>query len=334
MRRPLRTSRRGLSGAISRLLPRSLTGLLACIAFTSFASLGISLYFMSELSTDGNDSRLSLGPEPSSRPSTVFCSRVDDSPPLVCAHGGVSSQAPPNTMSAFRLAISTPHVDCVEVDVSMTADGYLVSVHDRDLQRMSGRVGVRAMDMTLAQIKEISAGVGYSNFEWERIPLVEDAVQMLIPSMKSIIIDVKTHQGEDEDRLVTAVVGVVHRTMCVTCIVWAKSDTFVEAVKQLSPSIRTGYVLINETAEFLRLGMDNPYRLSRPEVISMHYAMVDAHNVELSRREGKEVYAWTADTVPIMESFLDAGVDALVTSYPVELIQYINKRRLKCPAYS
>ena len=38
-------------------------------------------------------------------------------PPMVCAHGGDSNHAPPNTADSFRAAVAMG-VDCVEVDAA------------------------------------------------------------------------------------------------------------------------------------------------------------------------------------------------------------------------
>ncbi|XP_010427964.1 PREDICTED: glycerophosphodiester phosphodiesterase GDPD4-like isoform X3 [Camelina sativa] len=50
-------------------------------------------------------------------------------PPLVCAHGGDSTLAFPNTMDAYSLAIRS-RVDCIEVDVSRSSDGVLFALHN------------------------------------------------------------------------------------------------------------------------------------------------------------------------------------------------------------
>ncbi|KAG9136684.1 hypothetical protein Leryth_004465 [Lithospermum erythrorhizon] len=51
-------------------------------------------------------------------------------PPLVCAHGGDSSKAFPNTVAAYHLALNS-EVDCIELDVSRSSDGMLFALHDR-----------------------------------------------------------------------------------------------------------------------------------------------------------------------------------------------------------
>ncbi|KNA17028.1 hypothetical protein SOVF_083780 isoform B [Spinacia oleracea] len=51
-------------------------------------------------------------------------------PPLVCAHGGDSTNAFPNTMAAYHSALHS-QADCIEIDVSSSADGVLFALHDR-----------------------------------------------------------------------------------------------------------------------------------------------------------------------------------------------------------
>lgn len=58
--------------------------------------------------------------------------------PYVCAHGGDTTTNPPNTAAAFAAAISAG-VDCIELDMSLTADGQLVASHSRDLTQLLGR---------------------------------------------------------------------------------------------------------------------------------------------------------------------------------------------------
>ncbi|GAU33075.1 hypothetical protein TSUD_227340 [Trifolium subterraneum] len=57
------------------------------------------------------------------------CAWVNN-PPLVCAHGGDSSNAFPNTIAAYVSALQS-RVDCIEIDVSRSSDGVLFALHDR-----------------------------------------------------------------------------------------------------------------------------------------------------------------------------------------------------------
>jgi glycerophosphoryl diester phosphodiesterase len=61
--------------------------------------------------------------------------------PLVIAHRGASISAPEHTLAAYRTALEQG-ADGVECDVRLTADGHLVCVHDRRVDRTSNGVGV------------------------------------------------------------------------------------------------------------------------------------------------------------------------------------------------
>ncbi|WP_432109615.1 glycerophosphodiester phosphodiesterase [Streptomyces sp. AA1529] len=67
--------------------------------------------------------------------------------PSVIAHRGASKAAPEHTLAAFRRAIEEG-ADGLECDVRLTADGHLVCVHDRRVNRTSnGRGAVSALEL-------------------------------------------------------------------------------------------------------------------------------------------------------------------------------------------
>ncbi|MBQ1118654.1 glycerophosphodiester phosphodiesterase [Streptomyces sp. A73] len=70
-----------------------------------------------------------------------------DRPPSVIAHRGASMAAPEHTLAAYRRAIEEG-ADGLECDVRLTADGHLVCVHDRRVNRTSnGRGAVSALEL-------------------------------------------------------------------------------------------------------------------------------------------------------------------------------------------
>jgi glycerophosphoryl diester phosphodiesterase len=66
----------------------------------------------------------------------------------VVAHRGASEEAPEHTLAAYRKAIEDG-ADALECDVRLTADGHLVCVHDRRVDRTSnGRGPVSALELS------------------------------------------------------------------------------------------------------------------------------------------------------------------------------------------
>lgn len=74
----------------------------------------------------------------------------------VVAHRGASEDAPEHTLAAYRKAIDDG-ADALECDVRLTADGTLVCVHDRRVNRTSnGRGAVSALE--LADLRTLDFG--------------------------------------------------------------------------------------------------------------------------------------------------------------------------------
>src|ERR1700754_5188881 len=72
----------------------------------------------------------------------------DGRPVQVVAHRGASEDAPEHTLAAYRKAIEDG-ADALECDVRLTADGHLVCVHDRRVNRTSnGRGAVSALELS------------------------------------------------------------------------------------------------------------------------------------------------------------------------------------------
>ena len=76
--------------------------------------------------------------------------------PLVVAHRGASSDAPEHTLAAYVRAIEDG-ADGLEADVRLTADGHLVFVHDRKVDRTSNGSGVLST-LELADLESLDFG--------------------------------------------------------------------------------------------------------------------------------------------------------------------------------
>ena len=76
--------------------------------------------------------------------------------PQVVAHRGSSSEKPEHTLSAYLRAIEQG-ADALECDVRLTADGHLVCVHDRTVNRTSNGRGV-VSTLELAHLEGLDWG--------------------------------------------------------------------------------------------------------------------------------------------------------------------------------
>jgi glycerophosphoryl diester phosphodiesterase len=76
--------------------------------------------------------------------------------PLIVAHRGASTEAPEHTYAAYVAALEAG-ADGLECDVRMTADGHLVCVHDRRVDRTSNGTGL-VSTLELALLQELDFG--------------------------------------------------------------------------------------------------------------------------------------------------------------------------------
>ncbi|PRW33921.1 glycerophosphodiester phosphodiesterase GDPD4 isoform X1 [Chlorella sorokiniana] len=285
------------------------------------------------------------------QPSEDFCAAE---PPLVCAHGGDSSDgAPRNTLEAFQAALQQG-VPCLEVDVARTSDGRLVVLHPRDLAQLlggssaaGGAAGGAAADggssgadneqqQPLPQVGDYS-WEDLAALRWqggERVASVEDVLRLAVSAAQHITLDARTHTskgGEDDSKALAAqLVDLVAQTGCSQCLVWAKSDALVKQVKELSPDQPVGYIVMNETAAAREAGMHRLLRLPRAEVAALHHSMASGEVMQKLHAAGQRVHAWTANTAGMMRAVLDAGVYAVVTDHPRHLLAALEARLHIC----
>lgn len=98
--------------------------------------------------------------------------------PRICAHRGMCSAAPDNTLPGYGAAIALG-VDEIELDVLPTLDGHLISMHDRKLELISDGQGME-YDYTLEQLSKLDFGSVFSPaFKGLRVLLLEDVLRKL-----------------------------------------------------------------------------------------------------------------------------------------------------------
>lgn len=102
--------------------------------------------------------------------------------------GGVD--APENTLGAMRQALRGP-AEFVETDVQLTADGVPVLMHDWLVDRTTNGTGP-VWAHTFEELRQLDAGSWYGpEFAGERVPSLEEFLQLLAPSAKKAILELK-----------------------------------------------------------------------------------------------------------------------------------------------
>ncbi|XP_073059766.1 glycerophosphodiester phosphodiesterase GDPD4 [Primulina eburnea] len=248
-------------------------------------------------------------------------------PPLVCAHGGDSTRAFPNTIDAYRIALSS-QVDCIEVDVSRSSDGVLFALHDRELQQISGNNTSKVGYLSMKEIRGLVSNHQHSSkFHDVNIPTLEEALKLISGSVRLVILDAKVGPPMYEKELAKDIISVVERTKCKNCIVWAKSDSLVRDIIRLSMNIKVGYIVMMDLLTGTRT---NLLRMRNAEVVGVYHHLIDEKVVGILHGRNKKVYGWTVDDEESMKKMLLEHVDAVVTSNPSLLHRVMQDTRTRC----
>ena len=131
------------------------------------------------------------------------------------AHRGNRVLCPENTLAAFRQAL-VDGADILETDLHLTADNGFVCIHDATVDRTTNGSGAVAQ-ITLAEIKKLSAAYHFTGFEDEGIPSLTELAAIL-PGDVALALELKTSRFLEPDvclKLVTELnqAGVRARTI-------------------------------------------------------------------------------------------------------------------------
>ncbi|XP_073259884.1 glycerophosphodiester phosphodiesterase GDPD4 isoform X2 [Populus alba] len=224
------------------------------------------------------------------------CGWLND-PPLVCAHGGDSINAFPNTMAAYHLALRSK-VDCLEIDVSRSKDGVLFALHDRDLQRISGNSSSKVGHLSMKEIKELAVHhQSAQDFHNHTVPTIEDALMLVSSSVRQVILDAKVGPPSYEKGLAKDILAVV------------------------------GYIVMVDPDTGIKTKL---LRMKGAGVVGVHHPLIDEKLVAILHRRNKKAYAWTVDDADSMQKMLFEHVDAVVTNNPNLLQQLMQDIRTEC----
>ena len=234
--------------------------------------------------------------------------------PAVIAHRGASDDAPENTLSAFALALEQG-ADGLELDVTLSADGVPVVIHDDTLDRTTnghGRVG----RYTLAELKGLDAGYADqfgAKFAGERLPMLDEVFAAF---GQRTVINVELKQDRAPGRpLAPAVVKLIHdHGLAQRVIVSSFQFSNLKQVRSLDPALPIGllYTVAAGGAQLVRWLT----RALQPEAHHPGCYTLTAEQVAWFHAHGLRVNTWTVNEANDLRRFAAAGVDALITNRP------------------
>ncbi|MDY7040456.1 MAG: glycerophosphodiester phosphodiesterase family protein, partial [Chloroflexota bacterium] len=208
------------------------------------------------------------------------------------AHRGASAQAPPNTLSAFRLAAELK-ADGVELDVQLSRDGEAVVIHDFMVDATTNGSGPVA-EKTLAELQALDAGSWFdAAFAGEHIPALQEVMDA-VGHRLLLNIEIKLPFTLANAGLEAEVVRLIEdNELLDRVIVSSFHPLALRRVKSLNRRIPTGLLYAHDLPIYLRRAWLAP--LAPHEARHPDFTMVTPAYVQAMKARGYRINVWTVD---------------------------------------
>ncbi|MEW5950497.1 MAG: glycerophosphodiester phosphodiesterase family protein [Elusimicrobiota bacterium] len=267
----------------------------------------------------------------------------------VHGHRGSRGTAPENTLAAFKEALKAG-VDYLEFDLNMTSDGILVVSHDRFINKeiCLGPKGekiekeIPIISLKLEELKKYDCGT-LKNPKFpkqvpvpgERIPALSEVFELVVnskePSASKVKFNIETKIVPAETELspspldfAKAFAEIVNKYKMADRTVAQSFDwRTLKEIRKIEPRIK-----LSQLTEANYIDPE-VLALTKAEIISPWYKWITPEYVKIMKKAGKQVAPWTINDPKAWDMAVKSGVDAIITDYPAELIQWLKTQNLR-----
>ncbi|MFI6765632.1 glycerophosphodiester phosphodiesterase [Streptomyces sp. NPDC050355] len=258
----------------------------------------------------------------------------------VVAHRGASEDAPEHTLAAYRKAIEDG-ADALECDIRLTADGHLVCVHDRRVNRTSnGRGAVSALELAdLATLDfgswkegiEDACGEApdrqHEDPERTSVLTLERLLELVTDADRRVELAIETKHptrwaGQVEERLVELLgrFGYAKPAMSTDWTspvrVMSFSARSLHRLRAAAPGIPGVYLMQFLTPRYRDGRLPVGVGIAGP---GMRIIRAHPEYVAKAHRAGHRVHVWTVNDAADVELCQELGVDAVITNRPKQV---------------
>ncbi len=258
----------------------------------------------------------------------------------VVAHRGASEDVPEHTLAAYKKAIEDG-ADAVECDVRLTADGHLVCVHDRRVDRVSNGRGV-VSTLELQQLSELDFGSwkdDWSDFEEPEEPDVdrnnvltlERLLDLVAGCDRPIDLAIETkhptrYAGAVERRLVEVLHGYgwAHPRLGGTAPVrvMSFSQLSLRRLRRQAPSLQTVLLMHKVPIRFRDGTLPVGCRIAG---VAIDVVRRYPDYVSRAHAHGHQVHVFTVNRMGDVDLCVEAGVDAVITDRPMAVLRRLGR---------
>lgn len=233
----------------------------------------------------------------------------------IIAHRGESYIAPENTLAAINMAWQKG-AKAVEIDIHLTADNYIVTIHDNHTGRTGNKKYIIA-NSTLEELKTIDVGEAKDMaFKGEEIPTLIDVIKT-IPYYGKLIIEIKC-----SERVLNPLVSVLQNSGLQNSQFEIISFNYqvLSQAKKLMPQYKMLWLLDLDyywPHWLLRVNYKKIMRKLKKynlEGINVWAGkLLNKKFISKFKEHGFLVYTWTVNDIDKARELLESDIDAITT---------------------
>ena len=243
-------------------------------------------------------------------PGFAFAEENWDQDVEITAHRGDVSQAPENTIPAFKAAIESG-ADWIELDINQTKDGVLVVLHDENLMRVAG-VPHKVRDLTYDEIRSLDVGSRLGpDCQGTSIPTLSEVLDYCRGKIK-LNIEIKYREGQSLELIPQMVEMIRQREMLQECMITSFNYGCLQMVKIFEPSLETGLISSQPIPQ--------PEIYTSADNFVLSIELIEPDTVNRIHGLGKEVIAWTINDQYSVDKCKKARADNIITDRPDDIL--------------
>lgn len=233
--------------------------------------------------------------------------------PAIIAHRGASAYAPENTLAAFKLALQQG-ADAIELDAKLSADGHVVVIHDKTVDRTTPLHG-NVRDFIMADLHKMDAGSHYDvTFRGEPIPTLEEVIKA-VGQLTYINVEL-TNYASPRDSLSDKVAELVKRYKLVPRVFFSSFLIFpLLRIHRLLPEVPISLLLAPGKRGKLSRSLMNRFVPHH----NLHLALRDVTGklVEEVHKQSRKIFVYTVNEETDLRRLFELGVDGVFTDDPL-----------------
>jgi glycerophosphoryl diester phosphodiesterase len=255
--------------------------------------------------------------------------------PLVIAHRGATDSAAEHTLGAYVLALDQG-AEGLECDVRLTADGHLVCVHDRRIDRTTNARGV-VSTLTIDELNDLDA----ASWKTPWAELDDEGVEMDQEHNRVLTLRRLLEVARDYDRVVDLAVETKHPTRYAGLVErrlvdlldefgWAGrgspvrvlsfSGVALTRVQRLAPLLEVVFC-IEGTSWQVTQGILRPGWIAAPGIEELR---TRPRLAERLKKRGHRLHVWVVNTPEDLELCVQLGVEAVITDRPERMLSLLD----------